>query len=192
MNAERFARWASATRLRFYAIMGACMVGVVALAVGVWWLVIVLAAGAAAQDITPGGASRATRVPTLDGMPFAGPANSDCQVYAYSNGTDAINCPIQFLPVTGAHTVQANEWGSVLVASGGGTVTITLPTMTSIGRNTIGVATDGKTSIVLVPQAPAVLQGSALIRADGTLAAPANSSGFVGLASSNVFQVSFR
>src|SRR5215469_706625 len=168
MNAERFARWASATRLRFYAIMGACMVGVVALAVGVWWLVIVLAAGAAAQDITPGGASRATRVPTLDGMPFAGPANSDCQVYAYSNGTDAINCPIQFLPVTGAHTVQANEWGSVLVASGGGTVTITLPTMTSIGRNTIGVATDGK------------------------LAAPANSSGFVGLASSNVFQVSFR
>jgi len=135
----------------------------------------------------------ATRAPTLDGMPLAGPVNSDCQVYVYAGGTAAINCPLAFVPVTGTHTVQPNEWGSILVASGGGMVTVTLPLTTSAGRNSVGFATDGKTSITVTTTSPAVMQGSELISPNGTsLAAGPNSNGWASLASPNLYQVSFR
>jgi len=133
---------------------------------------------------------RETRLPTLNGMPLAGPANSDCQLYAYTNGIAAINCPVSFFPITKAHIVLPNEWGGVLVASGGGTVAITLPATTTLGRNAIGFATDGKTGFTLSTLAPATMQGSAMI-VNGMITAPPNSSGWAGL-SGTVYQVDLR
>jgi hypothetical protein len=122
----------------------------------------------------------ATRLLTLDGHPISGPANSDCQIYQYSGGAVAINCPVNFFPISGTHTVLPNEWGGVLVASGGGSVSIILPVTATIGRNVIGFATDGVTGFTISTQPPMTMQGSGRI-SNGQVVAPPNSNGWAGL-----------
>jgi len=140
----------------------------------------------ASLSLAPG----AIRLPSISGMSLASPANSDCQFYLYSNNTLAINCPLLYYRITaaqGAHVVQPNEWGGVLVASGGGVVQIILPATSTIGRNVIGFATDGRTGFQISTTPPTIMQGSALIE-NGVINAEPNSTGSAGL-SGGIYQI---
>jgi hypothetical protein len=133
------------------------------------------------------------RLASLNGLPLAGPTNSDCQIYQYVTNVLAINCPLQFIPVTaesGVHVVQTSEWGSVLVASGGSMVQFQLPAGTRLGRNIVGFATDSNTGFSVSAAAGTTMQGSPGI-VNGTLTAGPNASGMAGL-SGTVWQVDIR
>jgi hypothetical protein len=122
-----------------------------------------------AEDITP----HITRVPTLNGTPLTGPGNSDCQLYQYSNGVEAINCPVIDFTASGATSYQIpqNAWGQLVVCSGGGTVPIPLPSVPPRGlHSVIEFSTDGKTSCQLSSTIP--MQGSTNISGNSLTISP--------------------
>jgi hypothetical protein len=164
------------------------------LVIGVAILAAVCAsAGLAQQQGTTGKPPPTTSPPPATTPPLtpAGPENSSCQTYAYADGTSAINCPTMYTAVSGPqpHTVGGNEWGTVLIASGGGTVAFTLPSVGgSPGRNGVGFTTDGNTGFTVIAQSPAILRGSAAIR-NGTITALPNASGWIDYVGNNIYQV---
>src|SRR5215471_15882710 len=89
----------------------------------------------------------------------------DCQINV-STGTAPVAtliCPELDHPVSGTttHTVQPNEWGGLITASGGGTVPIVLPAAPPRGQGSmVAISTDGSTGFTITAQSPATMQGS--------------------------------
>jgi hypothetical protein len=91
-------------------------------------------------------------------------SNTDCGFQYYPSSSQlAINCPLYDYPVTTASAASYPiPWGQQIVASGGGTVTLALPTAPPRGHGSVvGFSTDGKTSLILTSAMP--MQGATRI-----------------------------